>query len=92
MDGCGACGEFWPRFQRAAEPYRQAGVPVLVFDAATQDPEISALADRWGVEVTPTVIVARRGPGMLKEEGNVDDGRIKQLLDAAYGCHMTGVL
>lgn len=84
MEGCPACSEFWPRFQRVAEPYRQAGIPVLVFDAASEDSEISALADRWGVHATPSVVIARRGPGMLREEGNVDDGRIQQLFDTAY--------
>jgi hypothetical protein len=92
MEGCGACHEFYPRFQRMAAAYKQVGIPVLVFDAATQDQEISGLADRWGVSVTPTIVVARRGPGVIKEEGNVDDGRLKQLFDAAYGCQMTGVL
>lgn len=84
MEGCEACHEFWPRFQRVAEPYKQAGIPVLVFNAASEDPEIEQLADRWGVYATPSVVVARRGPGMLREEGNMDDQSLKQLFDAAY--------
>jgi len=90
MSGCPACEEYLPRFQRIAAPYMQAGVPVLVYDAASEDQRIQSLADRWGVEATPTTIVARHGPGMLKEEGAIDDHGIKTLMDVAYRVHLNG--
>lgn len=92
MEGCGACHEYLPRFQRIAEPYKRAGIPVLIIDAATEDAEINELADRWGVRATPTTIVARRGPGVIRQEGNLSDEYLKQLFDAAHRCAQTGQL
>lgn len=88
MDGCPACEEFFPRFKKLVEPYAKAGIPVAVYDAASEDQHVQDLADRWGVEATPTTIVARRGPGIIKEEGSVDDATLKGLLDAAYRVHV----
>jgi hypothetical protein len=34
--------------------------------------------------------VARHGPGMLKEEGAIDDHGIKTLMDVAYRVHLNG--
>jgi len=90
MEGCPACHDYLPRFQQIAAPYAQAGVPVMIYDAASEDQNIQQLADRWGIEATPTTVVALRGPGMMKEVGSMSDADIKRVMDTAYRVHLHG--
>ena len=83
MDGCGACKHYLPRLHRVAEPYRRAGIPILVYDAASADQRVQDLADRFKVTATPTTIVAKRGPGFLRVEGSIADEEIRELMDIA---------
>jgi thiol-disulfide isomerase/thioredoxin len=90
MDGCPACHDYLPRFQQVADPYAKAGVPIIVYDAASEDPAVQQLADRWDIQATPTTVVALRGPGLLKEEGSMGEADIKKLMDTAYRIHLHG--
>lgn len=83
MEGCPACTEYLPRFQRVAALYH-AHFPIYVLDAAADDAEIQRLADRTKVKATPTTLVMQRGPGVYKTEGAVDDADIQGILQSAY--------
>lgn len=83
MEGCQACTEFLPRFQRAAAQYRNH-FPIYVLDAASDDVETQKLADRTSVRATPTTLVLRRGPGIYKMEGSVGDADLRGILQSAY--------
>lgn len=92
MDGCSACDEYLPVFKKIAAPYKQAGIPILIYDIGDDAPDaVDALAERFGVEATPTTVVARRGlPGYLKVEGDDGPAATKQLMDAALRAHRNG--
>lgn len=55
-------------------------IPVLVYDAAADDAEVQKLADRFGVQATPTTIIAARGPGSFKVEGSLANNQIQWVL------------
>lgn len=55
-------------------------IPVLVFDAAAEDADVQKLADRFGVQATPTTVVAARGPGSFKVEGSLANNQIQWVL------------
>jgi hypothetical protein len=98
MPGCGACEEFLPRFlalighhQAAGLPFRvwQPGqhlnpgeIPVLVYDAASEDPELQAFADRLKITATPTTALMTRA-STARIEGALDDDQARRLLAAA---------
>lgn len=65
QEGCPACEEYHPIFEKVAEQYGPAyGIPVMRINAATNDPETQRWMARHSVSGTPTVIVATfsRGP------------------------------
>lgn len=95
MHQCPACEHFLPRFTAEANALAAQGItfvinpdeqpppgaiPVFVYDAATEDPEVQKLADRFGVSATPTTIVAAKGPGSFKCEGSMANNQIQWLL------------
>lgn len=80
MEGCPACEEYEPRFQRIAEPY-QGHFPILIFDVT--DPTMQAVADRLKVYGLPATFVLRRPVGLIRAEGNIDDHELAWMLDAA---------
>jgi thiol-disulfide isomerase/thioredoxin len=88
QEGCGACEEFLPRFRALADRYQRAGMPIVVYDAAAQDPELVAWMDGYGVSATPTVLVLRRGPGWARYEGALPDKEIEDVLLGAYQVHV----
>lgn len=55
-------------------------VPVFLYDAASPDPEVQKLADRFGVTATPTTVVAARGTGAFKAEGSLANNQIQWIL------------
>jgi thiol-disulfide isomerase/thioredoxin len=99
MDGCGACDHYVPRLVAKAQelnthgysfaiyepgkPVPRNAVPILLYDAASMEPEIQKLADRFAVQATPTTIVLSRGAGSFKVEGNLADNQITWLLNMA---------
>lgn len=96
MDGCHACEHYVPRLLNEAEALRAQGypfvvytagaplppgaIPIVIYDAAAQDPEVQKLADRYQVFATPTTIVATRGPGGFKAEGALANNQARWLL------------
>lgn len=100
MPDCGACEEYVPRLlKRVGELQRQGyrftiyepgkaiaagSIPVLVYDVASEDSELQALADRYSVNATPTTIVQSRGGNAFKAEGALDAKQIDALLGLAF--------
>jgi thioredoxin-related protein len=96
MDGCPACEHYIPRLVTEAETLRGRGypfvvyqpgitlapnaIPIVLYDAASADADVQQLADRFAVEATPTTILAARGPGSFKVEGNLANNQIVWLL------------
>lgn len=96
MDGCGACETYIPRLAERAKrhgwrfhvyepkkPVPKNAIPILIYDAASPDPQVQELANRYAVSATPATIVLRRGPGSFKVEGGLDDAQIDHLLTIA---------
>lgn len=98
MHGCGPCEEYLPRFTKHVErlkrlqyPFvimRPGGqlepgqIPVMIYNAAAEDTELQTLADRLGINATPTTALLTRRD-TIKLEGALDDAQIDQLLYAA---------
>lgn len=96
MPDCHACESFTPKIAAAAHaagrpfqvhdertPIRKGAVPVVFYDVSQPDPEISAFADRYKVEATPTTLVLTRSGGVFKVEGALTDEQIAHLLQIA---------
>lgn len=75
MDGCGACEQYLPRFQRLASA---AGAPGRVYDIA-KDQHGAAFADKLGVKATPTTVVMRDGR-IKSHVGAISNAEISKLL------------
>jgi thiol-disulfide isomerase/thioredoxin len=99
MDGCPACEHYIPRLAAEAQGLTEQGfpfsvnpevqptadtVPILVYDAASPDAEVQKLADRFNVTATPTTVIATRGPGSAKYEGNLATNQIQWVLMMAH--------
>lgn len=85
MEGCPACDEYMPRFGKLAAPYRMNGVPVSILDI-NSDSQAEMLANRLGVQATPTTIVIGPKGAKIVAAGAVDNKRIAKILkDAAAG-------
>ena len=80
LDGCGACAEYKPRFQKLAAA---ANLPIPVIYADADDPKFSGLADRLKVEAVPVTFVLRRPRGLIRLTGASTDAQITWLLNAA---------
>lgn len=100
MEGCPYCDDYQPKLDYEIKRFKQAGapifyyrggvipphtIPVLVLDGASDDPQISALADQHQVTGMPTTLLLRRYDRPIKLEGDQDDRQIYDLLVAA--CH-----
>jgi len=98
MDGCGPCEEYLPRFVKHVERFKRSGypfvivkpgtaiepgqIPVMIYDASSEDDELQTFADRLGVSATPTTAMLTRRD-TVKLEGGLEDDQIDQLLYAA---------
>ena len=80
MDGCGACAEYVPRFNRIAARYAHC-IPVKILDAGT--PEGAQVADRFHVNATPTTLILRKPTGQVYYEGALDDAQIEHVFALA---------
>jgi thioredoxin-like negative regulator of GroEL len=82
IDGCEACEEFKPRFQRVAQQF--AGqVPIYMLDANSNHPEVASLAQRLGVTNVPATYAMRKPRGLITVVGGVPDEQIAWLLGVA---------
>lgn len=99
MHECPACEHYVPRLVEQVSVMRRQGapfvihdenaatppgsIPVLVYDAASEDPDVQKLADRFHVEATPTTIILAR-EGSFKCEGSLANNQILYLLNMAH--------
>lgn len=99
MDGCGACEDFMPRFEKLIAGFQAYGqpliyyqlgmplqpgtIPVIVLDGASEDPSISSFADQHTIEALPTTLLLRRNAKPAKLEGAIDDKEIYNALVSA---------
>ncbi len=79
IDGCSACEDLKPRFQRIAQNY--TGFPIVQADA--NDPQWRHLAERLNVSNVPAMYVMRRPTGLITQVGAVPDAQIQWLLGVA---------
>lgn len=97
MSGCGACEDYLPRFTAAIEKYKGYGlpfyiwesgpiapgwIPVLVCDAASQDPAMQEFANKLNITATPSTVIMTRN-GTRKVDGSIDDDELDGLLRSA---------
>lgn len=95
MDGCGACDAYIPKFTKqvaaAGAPFTiwapgdklaRGQIPVLFYDASSEDPELAAFADQLKITATPTTCVLTRY-GTTKVEGAIPPEQVDALLVAA---------
>ena len=98
MHGCGPCEAFLPKLMDRIDAHNAHGapfhvwapgqalhqgtIPVLLYDAASENTELQDLADRLGVSATPTTCLLTRS-GTTKIEGLMQPDAIDRLLNAA---------
>ena len=99
MAGCPACEEYKPRFEKMVAGFQRHGVPIvyhvhgraiargtiplLIVDAASENPSVVSLADQYGVSGLPSTLLLTRRGRPVRLEGAVDDQQIYDLLAAA---------
>jgi hypothetical protein len=99
MQGCSHCVEYKPRFQRLVDGFRSydapfdwhkpgqairpGAIPVIIYDAASQDPELQAFANQHNVSAMPCTLVLSRSFATIKMDGAISDAELYQLLVAA---------
>lgn len=98
MPGCGACEDYKPRFEHqvnawighgqpmfwyksGAIPPRQ--IPVLMLNAASQDPSVVSLAEQYEISAVPSTLLLTQNRRPVKLEGTLDDQQIHELLASA---------
>lgn len=80
LEGCPACEEYKPRFEKIAAAYKDR-FPIVRADA--NDEKYADLAERLQVSSVPVTYVLRRPTGLIKVEGSVPDSQIAWLLNIA---------
>ena len=81
MQGCGHCHDFAPIVRQAQQ--RHPSIPVYFVDAAAKDAWSQQLADRHGIEATPTTLLLRNPTGFIKVEGIMSANELEQLMQVA---------
>jgi thiol-disulfide isomerase/thioredoxin len=79
--GCPACHAYLPVFRRVAASYPH--VPVHILDVSRPAPTLQGLADRCGVQVTPSTHLLHRGGGAIHRPGQLSQGEIRWLFAVA---------
>lgn len=82
IEGCDACSEYKPRFLKIATQYRNQ-VPIYILDANSDDPQVTALAQRLRVSNVPATYVLRKPAGLMSVLGGIPDDQIVWLLGLA---------
>lgn len=99
MPSCPACQDYKPRFDRQVKGFKSYGVPfvdyrsdravargtipIVVIDAASQDPSVVSFADQYAVSALPCTILFIANGKPTKFEGAIADGEIYEILRAA---------
>ena len=99
MEGCEACADYKPRFERMVKLFQQHGqpfvyhakgrihgarqIPIVVIDATSNDPSVVELADAHKDEGMPTTILLTHNAPPAQLLGSVTDPEIHELLTSA---------
>lgn len=81
QQGCPACHDYVPKFDRAAA--ERPDVVVGRYDLATGGPQVNAFAEKLGVKATPTTVVMTSNGALHKHVGSLPVAQIKALLASA---------
>jgi thiol-disulfide isomerase/thioredoxin len=81
QEGCPACHDYMPKFDRAAA--ERPDVVVGRYDLAAPDPRVAEFAEKLGVKATPTTVVMTSRGTFQRHVGSLPVAQIKALLDAA---------
>lgn len=98
MPGCSACEEYLPVLEQQIKLFQAHGVPfhvwrpgqviqpgsipVLVYDAASEDDDLQAYADTLKITATPTTVLLTRN-GADKVEGAIAVEQVQRMLYTA---------
>ena len=99
MPGCPACEDYLPRLHKQIDGYRKLGypfivhdgeselpvaaIPILIYDATSQDQSVQSFADRHKITGLPTTIVLPRYGVVTKYEGTLTNEQIYGILNMA---------
>lgn len=83
QEGCGACHDYMPRFDRVAAEYPEDEPPVGRYDLATDDAHIQEFAAKLGISSTPTTVVLTSRGTFQRHVGSLPVAQIRQLFAAA---------
>ena len=81
QQGCGACHDYMPKFERAQQ--RHPGVTVGVYDISLNDPRVQHFAEVMGVRATPTTIVQTSNGAHKRYVGSLPAAQIHEVLASA---------
>ena len=74
--GCPACAAFKPKLRSIAKEYERRGVKTVVVNLGDTDPKLQALADRYKIEATPTIVA-----GGVRREGDLPRAELRGIYD-----------
>jgi len=99
MDGCHACHDYKPRFEKQVNRFIGHGVPmvwykpgstiarhqipVLIIDAASTDQSVTAFGDAYAIQALPSTLLLTHNGRPIKLDGAISDAELYQLLVAA---------
>ena len=83
-EGCGACHDYMPKFERYAAAAKAAGAPfpIGVYDLAQENPRVQEFAEKLGVRATPTTIVVTSDGKLHRHVGSLPVAQIKSVLSS----------
>lgn len=81
QEGCPACTDYEPKFERIAAEHR--GVVVGRYDLAMPDPRVQEFAEKLGVKATPTTVVMTSHGTFQRHVGSLPVAQIRALFAAA---------
>lgn len=83
QEGCGACHDYMPKFERIAAEYPKNEPPIGRYDLATDDARVQEFAAKLGVKATPTTVVMTSHGTFQRHVGSLPVAQIRQLFEAA---------
>lgn len=81
QEGCAACHDYMPKFERVA--LEHPDVVVGRYDLAVEDPRVATFAEALGVKATPTTVVMTSDGKFQRHVGSLPVTQIRQLFAAA---------
>ncbi len=76
-DWCAPCKSFAPIFQKVQKEYYQKGV---IF-AKLNTEQLPAVAEEFGIQGIPTLIIIRNNKGLKKQVGALNGQQLRQLIE-----------